>query len=78
MFLWSVVDKIVTWQSGAPIELPLFNADFTWLAPALAGLAIGASIDFFRKEDCQRRIAQTNEKIRTWNSIKIIRETDPV
>jgi hypothetical protein len=56
----------------------LFNADFTWLAPALAGLAIGASIDFFRKEDCQRRIAQTNEKIRTWNSIKIIRETDPV
>ena len=78
VFLWSVVDKIVTWQSGAPIELPLFNADFTWLAPTLAGLAVGASIDFFRKEDCQRRIAQTNEKIRTWNSIKIIRETDPV
>lgn len=78
VFLWSVVDKIVTWQSGAPIELPLFNADFTWLAPALAGLAVGASIDFFRKEDCQRRIARTNEKIRTWNSIKIVRETDPV
>ena len=78
VFLWSMMDKIVTWQSGAPINLPLFNADFTWLAPALAGLAIGASIDFFRKEDCQRRIAQTNEKIRTWNSIKIIRETDPV
>ena len=78
VFLWSVVDKIVTWQSGAPINLPLFNADFTWLAPAIAGLAIGASIDFFRKEDCQRRIAQTNEKIRTWNSIKIVRETDPV
>ena len=78
VFLWSVVDKIVTWQSGAPIELPLVNADFTWLAPALAGLAVGASIDFFRKEDCQRRIAQTNEKIRTWNSIKIVRETDPV
>ena len=78
VFLWSVVDKIVTWQSGAPIELPLVNADFTWLAPTLAGLAVGASIDFFRKEDCQRRIAQTNEKIRTWNSIKIIRETDPV
>lgn len=78
VFLWSMVDKIVTWQSGAPINLPLFNADFTWLAPTLAGLAVGASIDFFRKEDCQRRIAQTNEKIRTWNSIKIIRETDPV
>ena len=78
VFLWSVVDKIVTWQSGAPIELPLVNADFTWLAPAIAGLAVGASIDFFRKEDCQRRIARTNEKIRTWNSIKIIRETDPV
>ena len=78
VFLWSVVDKIVTLQSGAPIELPLFNADFTWLAPALAGLAVGASIDFFRKEDCQRRIARTNEKIRTWNSIKIVRETDPV
>lgn len=78
VFLWSVVDKIVTWQSGAPIELPLFNADFTWLAPAIAGLAVGASIDFFRKEDCQRRIAQTNEKIRTWNSIKIVQETDPV
>ena len=78
VFLWSVVDKIVTWQSGAPIELPLVNADFTWLAPALAGLAVGASIDFFRKEDCQRRIARTNEKIRTWNSIKIVRETDPV
>ena len=78
VFLWSVVDKIVTWQSGAPISLPLFNADFTWLAPAIAGLAVGASIDFFRKEDCQRRIARTNEKIRTWNSIKIVRETDPV
>lgn len=78
VFLWSVVDKIVTWQSGAPIELPLVNADFTWLAPAIAGLAVGASIDFFRKEDCQRRIARTNEKIRTWNSIKIVRETDPV
>ena len=78
VFLWSVVDKIVTLQSGAPIELPLFNADFTWLAPALAGLAVGASIDFFRKEDCQRRIARTNEKIRTWNSITIVRETDPV
>lgn len=78
VFLWSVVDKTVTWQSGAPIELPLFNADFTWLAPALAGLAVGANIDFFRKEDCQQRIARTNEKIRTWNSIKIVRETDPV
>ena len=78
VFLWSVVDKIVTWQSGAPIELPLVNADFTWLAPAIAGLAVGASIAFFRKEDCQRRIARTNEKIRTWNSIKIVRETDPV
>ena len=78
VFLWSVVDKIVTLQSGAPIELPLVNADFTWLAPAIAGLAVGASIDFFRKEDCQRRIARTNEKIRTWNSIKIVRETDPV
>ena len=78
VFLWSVVDKIVTWQSGAPIELPLVNADFTWLAPAIAGLAVGASIDFFRKEDCQRRIARTNEKIRTWNSIKIVQETDPV
>ena len=78
VFLWSVVDKIVTWQSGAPISLPLFNADFTWLAPAIAGLAVGASIDFFRKEDCQRRIARTNEKIRTWNSFKIVRETDPV
>jgi len=78
VFLWSVVDKIVAWQSGAPIELPLVNADFTWLAPAIAGLAVGASIDFFRKEDCQRRIARTNEKIRTWNSIKIVRETDPV
>ena len=78
VFLWSVVDKIVTLQSGAPIELPLVNADFTWLAPAIAGLAVGASIDFFRKEDCQRRIARTNEKIRTWNSIKIVRETNPV
>lgn len=78
VFLWSVVDKIVTLQSGAPIELPLVNADFTWLAPAIVGLAVGASIDFFRKEDCQRRIARTNEKIRTWNSIKIVRETDPV
>lgn len=78
VFLWSVVDKIVTWQSGAPIDLPLFNADFTWLAPAIAGLTVGASIDFFRKEDCQRRIVRTNEKIRTWNSIKIVRETDPV
>lgn len=78
VFLWSVVDKIVTWQSGAPINLPLVNADFTWLAPAIAGLAVGASIDFFRKEDCQRRIARTNEKIRTWNSIKIVQETDPV